>query len=456
MSNQFGKIPLVSGVQILEDVGGTGLSGIVIGNESGLTCSVTLQGANVKKTLYPGTVDKFEVPKGRSWNGNVQIDPTADLNNIISWPSSHIYIDTYGVNEVISGQYPFVLNRAGNVGNPVSFVSGSSTSVQNDNNASGTEFIEATVLSSPTSNESHKVDGSGWIGRWNNPTFTKILQWFSSGTTALQLGAIGNFLTEVLGNFKVNGTTELVGNTTIDGNAAITGTLGVTGIETGGTINATTVGVTTGNITTVNATDVNTTGNITQANNKALKWKDNGGGGGTARNVMNVDASDNVTIQGITGNDQVLVQNAAGSIQFILDAVLGLFKIPGTKQTITGNTSGTFDIYEIFTGDIKVVVGVQTNYRDTNTFANKTLKTAFSAVAAIFNMGCGGVLTGTGGTADTDNREVTWGTGTTAGTQAAVTGIPQDAAGFTTHGFTQIGSNNYASAHGGVVIIIGV
>lgn len=251
MSNQYGKIPLVSGQQIIEDVGGTGLSGIVIGNESGLTCTVTLQGAGVKKTLYPGTVDKFEVPKGRSWTGNMQIDPTADLNNIISWPSSHVYVDTYGVGEVITGQYPFQLNRAGNIGNAVNFVSGVSTGVQNDNNAAGTQFIEATVLGSPSSNEVHTVDGAGWIGRWINPTFTKTFQWFSSGATALMLGAAG-LLTEILGGLKVDQTLTVIGASSFsNGNASIDTAAAFNGDAT----NTNTVNAGTGNITNVNVTN---------------------------------------------------------------------------------------------------------------------------------------------------------------------------------------------------------
>jgi hypothetical protein len=459
MSNQYGKIPLVSGQRILQDVGGTGLSGIVIGNESGLTCSVTLQGANVKKTLYPGTVDKFIVPQGRSWNGNVQIDPVADLNNIISWPSSHIYIDTYGVNEEITGQYPFVLNRAGNVGNPVSFVSGSSTSVQNDNNASGTQVVEMTVLGSPSSNEVHNNDGSGWIGRWINPTFTKMFQWFSAGTTALQLGATG-LLTEILGTFKVDQTLTVVGTSSLDNGAITTDGAGnetATSV-TATTINATTVGATTVNVGTVNATTVNATGNfnplgnVILENNVPLQIEDSGD---TARNVLTVDASNIVTLSGITTKDQANVQNAAATIKFIFDLVLGLLTIPGTKQTITGNTSGTFDIYECFAGPIKLVIGIQANYRDTNTFANVTLKTAFTKVAFIVATSTGGIVTGTGGVADT-MRQVTWGTGTTAGSHANGATVPQDAAGFSPGAFTQVGSNNYGSAHDGICIIIGV
>lgn len=324
MSNVFGKIPISAGIPVIENVGGSGLSGILIGNESGLTCTVEMQGANVKRSLYAGTVDFFPIAKGINWNGNLVITPSADLNNISYWPSSFVQIDTFGLNERPSGQYPINLNRTGNVGNQVTTAVGSATSVQNDNNGATTEFIEATVLGSPSSNEAHFVDGSGWLGRWNNPTFTKIFQWFSSGTTALQLGAAA-FLSEFLGNLKVDGTTELVGAVTADATLAVTGTAsfhanGVT-IDTSNNVNCNAINTNTVNATTINDTAINTatlhaTGSITEANNQPLKWEDSGS---TARNVLNVDASNNVNISGITGTDKVRFLKSDGTVEVTID-----------------------------------------------------------------------------------------------------------------------------------------
>jgi len=324
MSNVFGKVPISAGIPVIENVGGSGLSGILIGNESGLTCTVEMQGANVKRSLYAGTVDFFPIAKGINWNGNLVITPSADLNNISYWPSSFVQIDTFGLNERPSGQYPINLNRTGNVGNQVTTAVGSATSVQNDNNAAGTEFVEATVLGSPSSNTAMFNDGSGWLGRWNNPTFTKIFQWFSSGTTALQLGASA-FLSEFLGNLKVDGTTELVGAATLDSTLAVTGTAtfhasGVT-IDASNAVNADAVNVNTVNGGTINATTTNTaslsaTSSITEANNQPLKWKDSGG---TARTVVNVDASNNVNISGITGTDKVRFLKSDGTVEVTVD-----------------------------------------------------------------------------------------------------------------------------------------
>jgi hypothetical protein len=458
MSNQYGKFTLVSGQKIVQDVGGSGLSGIVIGNESGLTCTVALVGANVRKTLYPGTVDKFEVPSGKNWNGNVEIIPSADLNNIISWPSSHIYIDTYGIGEHITGQYPMVLNRTGNIGNAVNFVAGSSTSVQNDNNATGTSVVEATTLGSPTSNVSIDNSGTGWIGRWNNPTFTKIFQWFLAGGTAIKLAATG-LLTEVLGGLTVDQNLTVIGSSSLD-NGTLTsdgaGNLSSNSLATN-TVNVGTVNATTANVTTLNATgDINPLGNIILENNTPLKIED---AADTARNVLNVDASNITTLFGITGKDQVNVSNAAGTVKIIMDLVLGLLTIPGTKQTLTGNTSGTYDIYEYLgggAGTLKCVLCVQNNYRDTTAFKQVTLKSAFTVMALILNGGCGGIATGTAGVIDTGSQQITWGAGGAAGSQNTVGAVGADAAGFALAGFTQMGNNNYGSAHTGIALVIGV
>lgn len=377
MSNQYGKIPLVSGQQIIEDVGGTGLSGIVIGNESGLTCTVTLQGANVKKTLYPGTVDKFEVPKGRSWTGNMQIDPTADLNNIISWPSSHIYVDTYGVNEPITGQYPFVLNRAGNVGNPVSFVSGSSTSVQNDNNVAGTEFIEATVLGSPSSNEAHFVDGSGWIGRWINPTFTKVFQWFSAGATALQLGAAG-LLTEVLGGAKVDQNLTVLGSSSLDNGAITTDGAGhETAVSlTATTVTATTVTATTANIGTATVSGVTAAnGGLQLPNAVAIQAKD---AGGIARTIEQVDASNNLQFFGITGKDILQFLSSGGNLEAAIDLVKGAFNLSTPVTDINGGTAGVAHHWMPFQGpSFKVVLIEEVGFRTAAANQDYTFPTPF-------------------------------------------------------------------------------
>lgn len=468
MPSQFGKIPLVSGQTIQEDVGGTGLSGIVIGNESGLTVTVEMQGTGGKWTLYPGTVDFFGVPPNRQWNGNLLLSPSADLSNASFWPGSYCYVDTYGVGERPSGTYPLSLNRANNLGNQVTIVSGSSTSVQNDNNASGTEFIEATVLGSPSSNEAHFNDGSGWIARWINPTFTKIFQWFSVGTTAIQLAASG-LLTEVLGNFKVDGTSTLTGNVTMGGTASFNNgsssidgsnnfngnAVNVNQVNTGSVSNTgnESVGGTLGVTGTTTLSSVVITSTETHNNNQNIQWKDSGN---TARNVLVVDGSNNLNIVGIPGNNLLRMLNSDGStIEHLFDLSNGIWTPTGHQQSVNGDTSGSMTITEIIGGNVKLAIIFQNGYRQAGAKQMFTLTKAFSSVVGVINFGCGGIECDSGGASQTIN-EVTWGTGTSAGSTAATTQVQTQAAGFVIHAVDAIGSiGGYASGHTGIAIIIG-
>jgi len=312
MSNVYGKIPIVAGQAQLIEIGGSGLAGIVVGNESGLTCTLSMQGANVTRTLYAGTVDWIPVPRGINWTGNLIITPSADLNNTSYWPSSFIQIDSFGLGESPGGVYPMNLNRTGNIGNQVTTAVGSSTSVQNDNNASGTEFIEATVLGSPTSNEAHFNDGSGWLGRWNNPTFTKIFQWFSTGTTALKLGAVGSFLVEVLGNLQVDGNEVVTGTGSWNSAGA---TIDNTSTFNGNAVSVSTASIGTASVGTVNCT---TTNAVTLHSTGATNTDGNLVVGGTA---------------GVTGDTQLSTVSASG-----------LATLTGGATTAGNITANTFTV----------------------------------------------------------------------------------------------------------------
>jgi hypothetical protein len=356
MSNVYGKVDISNGLQKVVDIGGSGLSGIVIGNDSGFTCIVTLEGANIRRTLYAGTADFIPIPANQVWSGNLIIKPSADLNNISFWPGSFVYIDTFGTNEKPSGTYPMNLNRTGNIGNQVTTVSGSSTSVQNDNNPAATEFIEATVLGSPTSNEAHFVDGSGWIGRWVNPTFTKVFQWFSAGATALQLGATG-LLTEILGGAKVDQNLTVVGSSSLDNGAIVTD-----GAGTVTTLAATTANITTANITTANVSGVlSANGGMKLPNAVAIQAKDSGG---TARTIEQVDASNNLQFFGITGKDVIQFLTSAGVLAAAINLLNGSLDLSTTKTTTNGGTAGTAEMWMPLQGPaLKVVLIKESGFR---------------------------------------------------------------------------------------------
>ncbi len=336
-------------------MGGTGLSGVLIGNESGLTCKVTLQGANVSRTLYPGTVDFFEVPSNKTWNGNLQIDPTADLNNVSFWPGSYVFVDTFGIGERPSGIFPMALNRAGNIGNQVTTTVGSATSVQNDNNAAGTVFVEATVLGSPSSNVSMAVDGSGWFGRWVNPTFTKVFQWFSSGTTALILGAAG-LLTHILGSLTVDQNLAVTGTATfngasasIDGSSNFNGNAVNTNNVNTGVVAATTVNCTTANASTLHSTGAgNIDGNLTVGGTSSLdNTKITSNGAGTLTVVKEAFTTGSIKrIARFTGSsDQTITHNWGEQADIVLAYYNGAFgSAPTQAIAIKNEGANSFEV----------------------------------------------------------------------------------------------------------------
>jgi len=165
MPNFFGTLPLTSGVRTFANIGAEGLSGCVIGNESGLTCIITMQGSNLARSLYPGEVNFF--PVGRGFTGIVQIDPSTQLANSSSWPGQFLQIDTYGSNEQPSGVYPLQLTRSTNVGNTVVTSAGvTADTLVNDGNAAGTQFVEATV--SGDSSSAVKLTNSGVLTLGNS------------------------------------------------------------------------------------------------------------------------------------------------------------------------------------------------------------------------------------------------------------------------------------------------
>ncbi len=181
MSVNLGKFPLTAGVIFMENVGGTGLGGVILGNESGLTCQVTLPGANIQRTLFAGTVDFFEVPKNLSWSGNLSVMPTATLTNSGNYPGSYLHIDIIGPDESIRGIYPMALPRLNNIGNVVNFGM-AATSITNDGNTAGTNIVEATVGGDSSSAVSLLNSGHLTLGSVNNNAVVQLI------------GAIGNFL----------------------------------------------------------------------------------------------------------------------------------------------------------------------------------------------------------------------------------------------------------------------
>lgn len=299
MSNQYGKIDISSGQPVTENVGGSGLSGIVIGNESGYTCTVEMVGANTVRTLYPGVVDWFPVQNGVNWNGKVKITPSADLSNVSDWPSTFIYIDTFGTNERPAGTYPFSLFRTGNVGNMVNTTMGGSNTLQNDNNAGTTEFLEATETGSPTSNYSFKASGDAWIGQFVSSTFKKLWEIVTGSTPVVYLlnrfWAFSGSILQVadsLGSLK-----NVLG---VDGN-------GFTFLQNHATGKQTVIYSSAGS----QVVAIDDSGHIVIPNAVGFRAKDTGG---TARTILWVDTNNVTQIQAATGSTIQLDDNTGATM----------------------------------------------------------------------------------------------------------------------------------------------
>jgi hypothetical protein len=122
---------------------------------------------------------------------------------------------------------------------------------------------------------------------------------------------------------------------------------------------------------------IDATGNTIYNNAQTLKWKDSGG---TVRNVLNVDNANNAILRGITGNDQILLQNGAGTLQVIVDLVKGALNIPTTAVNLPGTTAGSAQLYMPFTGaNFKLAILIFNGYQN-NTATEQTiaLPVAFS------------------------------------------------------------------------------
>lgn len=222
MSINLGTLPIVGNVKTTFEAPNEGVQAILIGNESGLTVTITMQSGGVQKTLYPSTVDWFTVNKG--FNGIIQISPLALLNNVANWPSSSLVFDAIGNNDTESpSNYPLAMTRNANVGN-VASVGTSSTNIQNDNQAlvPSNVFVEATPTGAGSSTVSIATDGTVTIKGDVANVLTTLLQLLpaaGAGASSVKLGDAAR-QTEVLGSLLVDGAGT---GLTVTNDATITG-----------------------------------------------------------------------------------------------------------------------------------------------------------------------------------------------------------------------------------------
>ena len=413
-----------------------------------------------------------------AWTTELFTQPGPDSN--VTWsqenilggstgPISMVTVVAYAPSEKVVGVYPFSLIRQFFLGNTVSVALPQSSSVINDNNVSGTQVVESTVSGSPSSNILMNNDGSGWLGRWNTPNFTKIIQWFSSGATGVLLGAIG-FLTEVLGNLKVDGTLESVGNITADANLTVTGTasFNANGATIDGssnvncnavntnTVNAGVTNITTANATTTNTTTLSAVGHIISANNQSHQWKDSGA---TARDVLNVDASNHVNLSGITGTDLLQFLASGGGVTGVWDFVNKSLDIRTTAVSINGTTNGTATLYMPFTGaNFKVAVLFFNAYRNASGASQSIALPVAFAQRANFLSGNGKPATPQSGGVDLVNKvNVVTTLNSAGGTNTNVSPVPSNSFGeiFQTFSGFSLGTSQGTNADA-VYIFVGL
>ncbi len=176
--------------------------------------------------------------------------------------------------------------------------------------------------------------------------------------------------------------------------------------------------------------------------------------GANNSNILGIDSGGNLFLQNHSTNNQTVIYDKNGNAIATFDANKCIDAI-GTTQSVNGDTSGSMSIDEVWTGTIKIVQLRQNNYRQAGAAQLVTLKNAFTFLAGIFNFGCAGIVVATGNVI-ANIGEVTWGTGTSAGSNASTTQMQIDCAGFSSGAFTQVGSNGGAGvAHTGIAFYIG-
>lgn len=192
MSYSLGTLTITGGAKTTFEAPIEGVQAVLIGCESGLTCTVTMESGGVQKTLYPGTVDWFAVRKG--FTGNILISPVAILNNVATFPASTLIFDAIGLNDSEqASMYPLALPaRNTNIGNAVNTVGGLATGIQNDNNGVGTSIVESTVSGDSGSAVSLTNSGHLLLGTINNNGVLEVV------------GSLGNVTIDSTGKLIVD------------------------------------------------------------------------------------------------------------------------------------------------------------------------------------------------------------------------------------------------------------
>lgn len=213
MSNLYGPIDVSSGKARVQIASYPDTGCIVIYNESPLYLQVNFLGAG--QHSYPAfTGDIFQAQSG--FNGTVEINANPYLTTSGQAPASVVFILTYGLGDALtttllkggSTSYPISLNRLSSIGNNIN-VGTSASSIVNDNNALGTQIIEATPIGAPGSTWAADNTGNLTVKSDNAGTLTTLLQLIAGASPGVKIAAAA-LVTEILGSLTVDQTLTLV------------------------------------------------------------------------------------------------------------------------------------------------------------------------------------------------------------------------------------------------------
>jgi hypothetical protein len=248
---------------------------------------------NIKIDFLNGNQDILHAWEARWWplDGDTkEVDWTIDSTlTVLSAPISLVMGSLYDANEELPGTYPISLIRQTNIGNATP-LSSSTTAIVNTGNAPGQSIISAQPSDAASATWSADNSGNLTVKGDNAGTLTTLLQLIAGASPALKLAAAA-ILTEVLGPLQADS-------------------------------------------------------NIILPNAISLQAKD---AGGTARNLLEVDASNNANLLAVTVGGVVQIVDASG-------AVIAAFVDANTAQSVDGANS-SMSVGKVFfsIGSIKAI-----------------------------------------------------------------------------------------------------
>ncbi len=115
MSQFVGRFSLTNNTPLTVSLPPTGMSAVVISNDSQFSVFASLNGTALNKTIPAGIADSMTIPNN-SFNGSLILVPTQQLS-IQNSPANFVEVTVYGRGEQVPGIYPVSLNRLSNSGN---------------------------------------------------------------------------------------------------------------------------------------------------------------------------------------------------------------------------------------------------------------------------------------------------------------------------------------------------